>query len=414
MRILHCNTHDTAGGAAIAARRIHHALLVAGLDSRLFVREAQSGDPTILNRKVSIPRRLWTKVANKLELLVRNHLYAQPQTAGYCTFNVLPWGGAAVLPDVAQSITHLHWIADRFILPDAIANIQTPIVWTLHDRNPLTGGCHVLQGCVRYRGKCGQCPQLGSTKQRDLSRWNWLCKRNALRDKYMHIICPSNRLAEETRQSGLLGSFPVRVIPNCVPTDIYRPLNKRLCRSLLNLPNDGRPVLLYGAMSATSDHNKGYDLLKAALEQTHRSSYCCLIFGACALLGEQNENIIWLGRLNDDISLALAYNAADVFICPSREENLPNTVMESLASGTPVVGFDIGGLSDMITHGEHGFLAAPYDTSNLAHYIQILLADSTLCQRMGRAAREKAERCYAPDVVARQYMNVYEKILGTK
>lgn len=417
MRILHCNTHDAVGGAAIAARRIHYALLEAGLESRMYVRDAQTGVPTVLPCKTNIPRRLWNKVANKLEYLVRQHFYAPPQTAGYCTFNILPWGIVSTLPDVGQALTHLHWLTDRFLLSGALARIQTPIVWTLHDRNPLTGGCHVRQGCERYKGKCGQCPQLGSAKERDLSRWNWHCKRDALRGKRVHVVCPSACLADEARQSSLLGSFPVSVIPNCVPSDIYRPMDKALCRSLLNIPNDGKPLLLFGAMSPTSDYNKGYDLLTATLVQIPRDSYRCLIFGACAPLREQSAgggDTIWLGRLHDDISIAIAYNAADVFVCPSREEAFSLTTLESLSCGTPVVGFNIGGLPDMINHGEHGFLAKPYDTNELALHIQVLLADCHLRQRMGHAAREKVKCCYTPEVVVQLYMNVYEEILAGK
>ncbi len=208
------------------------------------------------------------------------------------------------------------------------------------------------------------------------------------------------------------------MLPNPIDAAVFRPVPTRLARQLLGLVPETR-YILFGACSATIDHNKGYDLLAAALNAlpaASREKTCCLIFGASH--GESSPPLPlptrFLGVLHDEISLALAYSAADVFVCPSREENLPNTIMEALACGTPVAAFAVGGIPDMIDHRVNGMLAAPHDPHELAEGIAYILARDDRRRHMGKAAREKVLQQYDMPVVARKYVALYEELLNSQ
>jgi glycosyltransferase involved in cell wall biosynthesis len=179
------------------------------------------------------------------------------------------------------------------------------------------------------------------------------------------------------------------------------------------LPQE-QPVLLFGAMGATSDRNKGFDLLcrtLSTLAADRFSDFLAVLFGAPALEKPLPFPSHFLGRLHDDLTLALAYSAADVFVCPSRQENLPNTVLESLACGTPVAAFAVGGIPDMLEHGVNGYLAQPQDTADLARGMALLLRDAELRQRMGAVGREKVERGFALPLIVKKHMELYEGVL---
>jgi glycosyltransferase involved in cell wall biosynthesis len=168
-------------------------------------------------------------------------------------------------------------------------------------------------------------------------------------------------------------------------------------------------------MNAARDHRKGFDLLLEAMRQlpaSARQQVAAVVFGASQAETKLPCPVHFLGQLHDAITLALAYSAADVFVCPSRQENLPNTVLESLACGTPVVAFPVGGIPDMVEHGVNGWLAQAYDTAELARGISLLLNDAELRQRMGEAGRKKVEQTYAAPVIARRHIALYEEILA--
>lgn len=415
MKILQCSTSDSGGGAARVAYRLHRALFSAGLETMLVVESANQNDAHVIKPSQGILQKVVRRIAVFAECYIKNKVYNIPQTAGFSSFAIFPYGPVKEINALDYDILHLHWISG-FFSPQAIHQFRNPIVWTLHDRWPFTGGCHILQGCDAYQRNCGYCPQLGSKRGNDLSRRCWNIKNRAFLGKNFHIVCPSRQLAYEASQSSLLSKSEIVVIPNGVDTNVFQPINKKLARHLLGLPQDDLPVLLFGAVAATSDYNKGFDLLEGALMRVRekwRQPFRCLVFGSAGPVTVQHTSfgeMVYLGILHDDVALALAYNAADMFICPSREENLPTTILESMACGTPTVAFEIGGIPDMVRHGENGFVVFPYQTEKMAEYIMRFLKDKNLCKHMGEAACRDVKEYFSLSSVAKRYIELYKSI----
>jgi glycosyltransferase involved in cell wall biosynthesis len=206
------------------------------------------------------------------------------------------------------------------------------------------------------------------------------------------------------------------VIPNGLDPERYKPLERRFARELLKLPQD-KQLILFGAMGSTSDRRKGFHLLQPALECLSQSGWQAqtelVVFGASKPNSQPDFGLKahYLGTLSDDISIALVYAAADVFVAPSVQDNLPNTVMEAIACGTPCVAFNIGGLPDMIEHQQNGYLARPYEKDDLANGIAWVLQDEQRWQSLSRRAREKVEQEFTLEIQARRYLKLYHEVL---
>lgn len=307
-------------------------------------------------------------------------------------------------------IVHLHWLASSLLRIEDLSGLRVPVVWTLHDTWAFTGGCHYTGECGGFRAKCGRCPQLGSESDNDLSSAIWHRKQSAYANLNLTVVAPSHWLAEVARQSSLLAGCRIEVIPNGLDTDVYRPLDKAAAKAFLGV-DPKHPVLLFGAQWLT-DRRKGGDLLAAALAQIEFP--CTLLtFGEGLLSIDSNPTLTVraLGSLSDDVALALMYSAADVFLCPSREDNLPNTVAEAMACGTPCVAFDVNGLPDMITHQVNGWLAKAFDPADLAAGIRWLVSHKNP-DELRRAAREKALAEYSLDVMSSRYVALYSELLA--
>ena len=233
----------------------------------------------------------------------------------------------------------------------------------------------------------------------------------------MVIVTPSRWLAECVRSSSLFSGQPVEVIPYGLDTHFYKPMDKNAARERWNLPKD-KKLVLFGAMQATSEKRKGFQYLKPALDALAipggRGELELVIVGASQPTDPPDLALKthFIGQLHDDASLALLYSAVDVFILPSTQDNLPNTVLEALACGTPVVAFDIGGVPDMIDHHVNGYLAKAQDPLDLARGIEWVLKDSRRNVGLGKAARKKAVTHYALEIQANRYRKLYEKVLG--
>jgi glycosyltransferase involved in cell wall biosynthesis len=321
---------------------------------------------------------------------------------------------AALRPD----LLHLHWIVEGFVQIEAMRRLPAPIVWTLHDSWPFTGGCHLPGNCRRYEKSCGCCPVLGSSREGDLSRRVWARKRTAWRKLQLTCVAPSRWLADCARASSLLRDHRVEVIPNGVDTALYRPADQRAAREALRLPTDRR-LILFGANHALSDVNKGFDLLHASLkslEPVQRNKAELVVFGdhtgrqipPCGLPVRN------LGIVTDESRIVLLYQAADLFVAPSRQENLPNMVLEAMACGTPCVAFDVGGLPDLINHGTNGYLARPYEAEDFCRGISWVLADETRRLTMASLSREKIVSGFSLEQVAGRYFELYRELVSTK
>jgi len=414
MKSLLINTSDISGGAARAAYRIHKGLQEIGISSKMLVQSKTSDDKAVIGPGNKLKRGL---------ALLRPTLdsaFKKLFSGGSKTIFSPAWfpfsGILSQINSISPDIVHLHWICDGMLRIEELKRINKPILWTLHDMWSFTGGCHYSDGCERFQQACGNCPQLNRSGKNDMSRSVLRRKKKAWSKLNITIVTPSNWLAESAKKSSLFQHKRIEVIPNGLDLKRYKPMDRLLAREILGLPKNKR-LVLFGAMEATSDHRKGFDLLYEGLKQLYAKWLDraeLVVFGSSEPenLPDFGLPVHYLGYLYDDVSLALLYSAADVMVTPSRQDNLPNTVVESLACGTPAVVFDIGGMPDMINHQINGYLAKPFDTSDLAAGIDWALSDENRHKELCLKAREKAEACFDIKKVASKYLDLYEEVLN--
>jgi glycosyltransferase involved in cell wall biosynthesis len=419
LRVIHLSGSDVVGGAAKAAHRLHCGLVEAGVDSHMLVRSKRSQDARV--QRLGHPRKATEKLAARwIDRRVERGLrrYASTRPAGYEAFTDDRAGAGRHLMQALPEcdVIHLHWVKGlvdyRWFFEHLPAG--THIVWTLHDMNAFTGGCHYDDGCGRYSHGCGACPQLGSQQSDDLSAAVWRRKKEAFEAidaQHMHVVTPSRWLADLARESPLLKRFNVSAIANGIDTARFAPRDPQVARETLGLPADAK-VLLFVA-HGLEGHRKGFDLLRQALKQIEgRDDIWLLSAGGTHHLPEVNVPHLSLGELSSDRLLSLVYSAADVFALPSRQDNLPNTALESLACGTPIVGFDAGGISEVVEPGRSGWLAPVGDARALAHTLQEAVDDDGHRAELARQCRSMALARYDLMQQAREYARLYEQLTG--
>ena len=406
LKVLHINTFENIGGAAIATNRLHQSLLELGVDSHMVVFLKQTEKETvhaILDKEQETIRAEQEEQTRKyLEDTYPNRMTSvfSPQIFSSSMYEQIN--------EFNADIVHLHWTALNFMSPLTILGFKAKIVWTFHDTWGFTGGCHYFGKCTHFTEECGQCPQLASDNPKDISYISFQQKKMLYEKKQATIIALSRSFQDDIKRSSLTKKCAVVNLPNCIDTQVFSPLEKIVARKASDIPQNAR-VVLFGADS-NLDKRKGYDLLLEALEHLKNNgedNIFCLFFGQ-----HEGEFSIYpshsLGQIKQEL-LPAVYASADVFICPSREDNLPNTIMESLSCGTPVVGFDVGGIPDMVEHLVSGYIAKAEDAEDLAKGIQYVLADEELRKKMSVAARKTAEERYSMSVVARQYKELYKQ-----
>ena len=416
MKVLFVNTNENYGGAARAANRIMRGVQQNGVEVQMFVKNRSSRVEDVISMWHFVPSNPIFKALDWIAQKVKNQWYHykwhpykhSKQKVFLSDLRSMRIYGA--LQKIDYDIVHLHWINNRFLDIRELAKIKKPIVWTLHDSWPFTGICHVPYECKQYENHCGVCPMLGSMNGEDLAYEVFEKKMDAYNDLNLHIVTPSRWLGENVKRSALLGRFPVHVIPNCIDTDLFQPMDKSDARKVLGLESD-KKYLLFGAMHAMEDPNKGFTYLKEAIMQILNTDTELLVYGTYEDMRRYNLplNARSLGYIGNDKMMVLLYNAAEVTIVPSLSENLSNTIMESLSCGTPVVAFNIGGNSDMIEHKQNGYLAAERDSEDLAKGIEWCL-DNNKDGSLSQAAREKVMQNYTINIVSKQYKRLYESL----
>jgi glycosyltransferase involved in cell wall biosynthesis len=325
---------------------------------------------------------------------------------------------AEAIATFQPDVVHLHWLCNGFLSLEDLVRIRRPLIWTMHDSWPFTGGCHVPGSCTAYRQQCGRCPLLGSTQEDDLSRKLYRQKRRIFDYLDLTVVCPSHWMAECVMASSLLGSRAIEVIPHGIDTSVFRPIDKSAARRTLGIDED-RTLILFGGMSSTRDSNKGYDLLSKALSSIDVSAWrkgaCLMIFGAAEEERVEATHPVteWhLGHLKDDLSLTIAYAAADVMVVPSRHEAFGQTALEALACGTPVVCFRTTGLVDIVDHQENGYLAEPYDVEDLGRGLLWAIQPHLLTE-LQHKARLKVEKAFPLDLCASKHMALYRRLFDS-
>lgn len=396
---------DTAGGASRAALRLHLALRAFAVDSRMRVRVKRSGEWHVLGP---------SSAAGAAFGIARQALGERlasfgSRSAGFRSLNVLPSRLSAEVNRSEHNVVNLHWIGSEAVSIPDVGRIAKPLVWTLHDMWPFCGAEHNPLESADARWRSGY--EQPAAPWPDVDRWVWTRKFRAWRTP-MHVICPSRWLAGLAADSALMRGWPIHVIPNPLDTDVFKPLGRTWARRALGLP-DGRPVLLFGAIRPSVDHNKGLDLLLEALRSAAAPlrplDPLCVVFGQSAPREQPRVGMDfrWLGTLHDEVTLALLYSAADVTLVPSRQENLPQTATEAAACGCPVVAFETSGLRDAVEHGTTGYLARPFATDDFAHGLVTLVGDGERLKTTGEAARARAVRLWSVAAVVPAYLKVY-------
>lgn len=419
MRIVMINTSDMQGGAARSAHRLHKGLREIGADCTYFVQRKTVDDPAI-EQFIPDPSPLETehRLKARAELDAAYNAYANTRSPDIELFSQERVDGDEnfFIQRPRADIVNLHWVA-RFVdyhLFFTPKRTRCPVVWTLHDMNAFTGGCHYDQLCGKYMNKCGACPLLGSDREADLSEQVFLAKQkifDAWPSERMHIVAPSKWLAGEAQKSRLLSKFNASVIPYGVETDVFKPTDKAEARQKLDLPQEAKIVLF------VSNHiglaRKGFRELVHAMSLVPDSENLMLVgVGDSHVLDiEAPFKVGQIDFVKDDHKTALIYSAADLTAIPSKQDNLPNTILESMSCGTPVVGFDVGGFPDMVRHGENGFLARSGNVGELASAITEAFSDADELLACGRRARDLIERNHKLADQASAYVTLYESVI---
>ncbi len=463
MKILHVTNYDNLGGAGIAAYRLHTALRKEGIDSRMLVRRKGTNDSTVEEVGSFTPVDSCSLVVDKDEekkpqqpiiqqlnncrarLMIRARGWLGAKLTNALgmegdSLNVFPTGLHRVLNASDADVIHLHWINNEMISVKEIAKITKPIVWTLHDCWPFLGAEHHSDADYWQAEDGGRPEESGSPLRFEKSEVrsqalttsneqpatrvalhdavnNWIFRKKLRSWKRLQIsfIAPSNWMAEQVQQSKLFSDAPVTVIPNYLDMEVFQSLEQLECRRKLNLPLDKR-LILFGANNPM-DTNKGLDLLEDALQKLPedvRRGLGVVVFGlrpigAYAPEGCDGERSIggleafWLGGVSNDWKMAEIYNAVDCTCVPSRIETLPNVIAESMACGTPCVGFQVGGIPDLIEHQKNGYLAQSYNTESFATGIQWVLT-----KVLADTVRLKAEGMFSERVVSGKHITIYK------
>jgi len=410
MNLLHLSTYDS-GGAGRAVSRLHQGLRSAGINSQMLVQKKASDEATVVSHQRPT---LMAKARMSGEFLPTK-LYPHRQQTSFSS-QWLPERINAQVDRLNPDIVHLHWINHAFVQIETLAKLGRPLVWTLHDMWPFTGGCHYSEACTAYQASCGQCPILHSSRQQDLSSWIWQRKRNAWKSLDISVVAPSQWLGECAKASALFSNAKVSVIPHGLDLETYQPVEKAQARQHLGLSRN-KKIVLFGAIAATTDTRKGFPLLAAALQQLSQTAWRdrieLVVFGASEL--EKGVSLGFparcLGHLSSDEALAIAYSAADVMIVPSVQEAFGQTAFESLACGTPVVAFEATGLKDIISHRQDGYLALPFDINDLMQGITWILESAERHQTLCAAARDKALQAFDVALQVKRYGALYESLL---
>jgi glycosyltransferase involved in cell wall biosynthesis len=414
MKVLHLSTSDINGGAARSAYRLHQGLQSVGVDSQMLVAEKVSDDLAVIGPKISLIQG-FVRSKITLDVLPLKLLYPQWHRSHPFSLQWLPEQVAAQVEKIRPHLIDIHWVGSGFLQIKTFAKFQVPLVMTLHDMWAFTGGCHYSGTCDRYTQSCGSCPLLKSHRSLDITRRQWLTKQRYWQALNITLVAPSQWLATCAQSSSLFQTHAVECIPYGIDTQVYQPFDRALARRLLKLPPD-KKLILFGAIRAASEKRKGFQLLQTALQQLKKSGsddFELVILGASPpdIPLDLGFQVHYLGTLKDDLSLAMAYATADVFVLPSLQDNLPNVVLEAIACGVPCVGFKTGGIPDMIEHQRNGYLAQPFDTEDLAQGIAWVLDDPERQEKLSHRAREKAEQQYSLGLQAYRYQTLYENIL---
>lgn len=417
MRVLIVNTSERTGGAAIAASRLKDALIDNGVKAKMLVRTKESDNVSVAQLRQTPMLRfnfLWERgriwLANGLS---RDHLFdIDTATRG----SDITW-----LPEFKEAdVIHLHWVNQSMLSLGVLRKILAsgkPVVWTMHDMWPFTGICHYAHDCQRYVGGCHDCPLLKKPGEKDLSWQVFHRKEETYKPGKMAFVACSRWLADQARQSRLLRGTRVTDIPNPISTSLFKPRDKEKVREACRLPQD-KKLILFSAFRTTSPI-KGLNYFAEACklyDRRHpemREQIAIVAVGRDAeqLQGMFTYPVYPMGYVSDEHRMADIYNACDAFLMPSLQDNLPNTIVEAMASGLPCIATAVGGIPQMIHHLENGYLAEPRQADDLCRGLEWLFTCNY--SMVSKAARSFAVNEYSEHNVAMRYIEIYNQLCNT-
>lgn len=410
--VLHVTYNDVLGGAARYVTRLHNSLLKFNIDSKILVLSKDSDNPrTIASNKNKLKKGFSSSI-DKLPLLFYKERKLKFSPGLYNDFVT------SQIEEINPDIVHLHWINNGLISISSLAKIKQPIVWSVLDMWPFTGGCHYDNWCERFTKECGKCPVLISEKENDLSKKVLKRKIKVFNKVDFTVVAISNWIKECVERSTAMGDKEVKVIHPSLDLNLFRPIDKKFCRDLFNLPKD-KKLILFGAVNSTSDKRKGFSQLIGALKKITDKVLLdnteLVVFGAtnADFEKELKMKVNFVGRLAsgygsfDDSSLSALYSATDLTITPSLQEAFGQVAIESLACGVPVVAFESTGIDDIITHKEDGYLANHNDTSDLLNGVMWGLENSNK-ENIKENTINKTKQKFDDRITAIQMIDVYK------
>lgn len=420
MRVLIVNTSENTGGAAVAANRLKEALNNNGIKAKMLVRDKESDDITVAQLNKSWHQK-WDFLWERLVIYMRLHFKRD---------NLFLIDIANAGTDITKTrefkeadVIHLSWINQGMLSLKGIKKIlesHKPVVWTMHDLWPASSICHYARNCRNYEKQCGNCPLLpGNGSSNDLSARIWRKKSKILeRNSILFVTC-SRWLADKAKKSGLLSGQKVISIPNPIDSRAFTKENREEARLYAGLP-EGKKLILFVSQRVT-DKRKGMDYFITAINKMVEAHPEMKENCGIAILGGKAEELADklplpsypLGYVSEEKKIASIYNSVDLFVLPSLEDNLPNTIMEAMACGVPCVGFNTGGIPEMIDHLKNGYVAEYKSSDDLAKGIRWVLSEADH-QSLSNEAMKKVNQCYSQYAVAMKYIEAYNQAMALK
>lgn len=420
MRVLIVNTSERTGGAAVASNRLMDALNNNGVKAKMLVMDKETDNITVVGIKGKFGKRLhflWERWCIYCHLhFRREHLFeVDIANAG---------SDITQLPEFKEAdVIHLAWINQGFLSLKGIRKILKsgkPVVWTMHDLWPATGICHYSRGCMAFKGQCHNCRLLpGGGSANDLSTKLFRRKLKLYKGSGIHFVTCSKWLGDQAKQSALLTGLHLEAIPNPIDSKVFKPKGKREARLRATLPEDKR-IILFVSQRVT-DERKGMAYFVEAMEKLVATHPEMKDNTAVAILGGHSDELVErlplsaysLGYVSGEREIIDIYNSADVYVLPSLEDNLPNTIMEAMSCGVPCVGFRVGGIPEMIDHQRNGYVAKYQDSADLAEGIHWVL-DEADKEGLQKACVQKVMANYSQRTVAMKYIELYNQALAFK
>jgi glycosyltransferase involved in cell wall biosynthesis len=410
MKILQIALYDRSGGACIAGYRQHQALRLAGVDSQLFVRFKVTTDVHATpfqpppKPSVRIPRLMRRGLRNfsRRRAGLLEEMFTASSEHGSSLLAALP---SADVVNVQFAWDFLDYPSFFRLLPPEI-----PVVVTMHEMGTFTGGCSYAGSCVRFTEACGNCPKLRRRGPCDLSSRGWQEREQAFgarRKGGLHFVANSDWTYREARRSSLLKDYPITTIHLGIDTDVFRPLDRSAAREAFGIPGHGRVVCF--AAASQGDPRKGLKHLADALAGMREKPFL-LVWGKSVPESVAAIPHLHLGNIDSEHLMAVAYNAADIFVMPSLEEAFGQTALEAIACGTPVVAFAAGGIPETVRNEETGLLASVGDTLALQANIERLLSDERLWEHCSKEGVKLAHEEFSYELNARKYIELYEAL----